>query len=187
MIWWRGRSATRRENATKIRRACRAQMSKAARASVLLNTWPSNGIRGSGCRPFGVGLDAGNDAALDRPAFGGIAEVAVAADLVCLTADPAHGQLPAGVAATVHRERFIRAADERPTDYLQRLDEGDAAEAGNGGWLAHAKPWGENRSDTSGAGPAPIVVGRARTDRREPDLADRPRQPGDGRSHQDRG
>ena len=38
---------------------------------------------------LGSGLDAGDDAALDLPAGGGVAEVAVAADLVGLAVDPA--------------------------------------------------------------------------------------------------
>ena len=37
--------------------------------------------------PLGAGLDAGDDAALDVPAFGGIAELAIAADLLRLAGE----------------------------------------------------------------------------------------------------
>jgi hypothetical protein len=38
-----------------------------------------------------TGLDAGDDAALDIPAFGGVAEITVAADLFRLPREPAQG------------------------------------------------------------------------------------------------
>jgi hypothetical protein len=79
---------------------------------------------------------------------------------------------------------FIRAADERLNDYLQRSDEGDVEEGGTGGG-AHAKNLAEkigairNKRDRYGSLLAAVEGGR-----REPDIADRSRQPGDGRPYE---
>ena len=77
---------------------------------------------------------------------------------------------------------FIKLADAKLDDYLQRLDQSDATEAAAGG--SRVKNLAEKiaavrerrtrcKDDAGGAG----------SDRRGPDLADRPRQPGDGGTH----
>ena len=77
---------------------------------------------------------------------------------------------------------FIRAADERLDDYLERLDEGDVEE-GENGWRARQEPGREDRSAPREARPLPSDAGAARADRRGPDLADRSRQPRHGRAY----
>jgi hypothetical protein len=79
-------------------------------------------------------------------------------------------------------QQFIRAADERLDAYLRRLDEGDVAEAGTGG--AREKPCREDRGAPPKTRPLRVAAGGARADRREPDIADRSRQPGDGRPYE---
>src|ERR1700730_13144375 len=69
------------------------------------------------------------------------------------------------------RTKFIRAADQRLDDYLRRLDEGDAAEVGNGG--AHERSRRENRGAPREARPLRGDAGRSRTNRQSPDIADR--------------
>src|ERR1700682_3869826 len=49
------------------------------------------------------GLDAGDDAALDFPALGGVEEVAITADLISLTADPSHGGILGEIADPVQQ------------------------------------------------------------------------------------
>src|SRR5712691_1409054 len=82
--------------------------------------------------------------------------------------------------------QYIDAADKRLADYLHRLDEGDARE-GCTGSCAGAQPLPKDRGDPRQARSAPRGADRARTDRRKPGLADRSRQPGDGRPYQGRG
>ena len=72
-------------------------------------------------------------------------------------------------------EKFIKAADRRLDEYLKRLDEGDVAEAATDGSRTK-KPRGKDRGAADGTG----------AERREPDIADRSRQPGDGRPYQGR-
>ena len=49
-------------------------------------------------------------------------------------------------------QEFIRAADERPDDYLRRLDEGDVAEGATGGGAREkALPRGSRRSAKNAA------------------------------------
>src|SRR5260370_10442417 len=61
---------------------------------------------------LGSGLEVGNDAALEVPAFGGIAELAVAADLVSLPTDPTHGGILGEMADPAQQHRVAGEAED---------------------------------------------------------------------------
>src|SRR5260370_36371216 len=61
---------------------------------------------------LGSGLEVGNDAALEVPALGGIAELAVAADLVSLTTDPADGGILGEMADPAQQHRVAGEAED---------------------------------------------------------------------------
>jgi hypothetical protein len=83
-------------------------------------------------------------------------------------------------------ERFIRAADERLDDYLRRLDEGDVTESGTGGGARTNNLGPEDRGPPRQALTICGDAGGIGAKRREPDIADRSRQSGDGRPYEDR-
>ena len=75
--------------------------------------------------------------------------------------------------------QFIKAADVKLDDYLQRLDKSDAIESATSG--SRVKNLArEDRRDSRAARAAQGHVGGAGPDGGEPDLAHRPRQPGNG-------
>jgi len=82
-------------------------------------------------------------------------------------------------------EKFIKAADRRLDEYLKRLDEGDVAEAATDGSRTK-KPRGKDRGAAREARAIRGAADGTGAERREPDIADRSRQPGDGRPYQGR-
>src|SRR6201997_3883301 len=75
--------------------------------------------------------------------------------------------------------QFIKAADAKLDDYVQRLDKSDATEK----WerrLSRQKPGRENRCNPRTACAVQRHAGGTGPDWGEPDLAHRPRQPSDG-------
>jgi transposase len=81
-------------------------------------------------------------------------------------------------------ETFIKAADQRLDDYLQRLDDDDAAEAGTSG--ARVENLAKKIEALREARSIWRDAGGPRTHGRKPDIADRSRQPGHGGAYQGR-
>jgi Peptidase family M48 len=80
-------------------------------------------------------------------------------------------------------KEFIRAADQRLDDYL-RLLRGRCRGRRNRRRRAHVKSRRDDRGATREARPPRSDVGGARTNWRGPDIADRSRQPRDGRPYE---
>ncbi len=66
---------------------------------------------------MGSGLDAGDDAALDLPAFGGVAEIAVAADLFAFASEAAKGGV-LGQQADLAQQHRVAGQPEDVADAL---------------------------------------------------------------------
>ena len=74
---------------------------------------------------------------------------------------------------------FIELADKKLDNYLKRLDTSDAAEQ-EIRRFAGQEPGGEDRGSSRASRTLPSDAGGTRSHRREPDFADRSRQPGYG-------